>query len=248
MRIIEATWDKRNFGIDTYEIELDIKDLKNFDKTFKDIKDKNFKNSYVTIKLPVGNLDALHKLEDDGYRFMETQLYLVQHFQPEILQMNSKKDVKNNISVEVVPKDKEAWENVINNITPGMFDKDRISLDPKLGLEIACKRYKNWCRDLFENPNSEMIVRKYNNEIFGFSVSILDKERGTLDGLIGGIFEKYKDLGLGSTWMNDFENSPDKNYKTKTAVSSNNLSVLKIHQHCGRIIYKERYVLRKIYP
>lgn len=32
-----------------------------------------------------------------------------------------------------------------------------------------------------------------------------------------------------------------------TSVSSNNLSVLKLHQRCGRIVVGETYVLRKQY-
>ena len=34
---------------------------------------------------------------------------------------------------------------------------------------------------------------------------------------------------------------------TKTVVSSNNYSMLRIYQNYGRIIYKELYVLRKVY-
>lgn len=243
MKIIEATWEKRNFGMDTYEISLDKKDLRNFDDAYQKIKSQNFKNSYVVIKMPVGNLEALHKLEDDGYRFLETQLSLVDHFEPldsEASILSNQEDVK----TEILPKEKSEWEQIINKITPGMFDTDRVSLDPKLGKEIACKRYKNWCLDLFEKPNTNLYIKKINDVVFGFSIDVVDEKTGVVDALIGGNFEEFKNLGLGSVMLAEAKNLKA---NRKTAVSTNNLPILKLHQHCGRVIYKERYVLRKIY-
>lgn len=40
MKITKATWEKRNFGMDVYEIFLDKKDLRNFDEVFQEIKIK----------------------------------------------------------------------------------------------------------------------------------------------------------------------------------------------------------------
>ena len=238
MTITEATWEKRNFGMNAYEISLDKKDLRNFNQTFKEIKNQNFKNAYVVIKMPVGNLKALHTLEDDGYRFLETRLYLIDHFKPTetTMKFSNRSIIRN----DIVPKIREKWEEIIQKITPGTFDTDRVSLDPILGEEIACKRYQNWCRDLFDNPNSIMYVRKINGEICGFGIDLADKISGNVDSILGCIFKEYKSLGIGASWIENTNN-------IKTAVSSNNLSVTKIHQHAGRIIYKMRYVLRKKY-
>ena len=244
MKIIEATWEKRNFGMDTYEISLDKKDLRNFDDAYQKIKSQNFKNSYVVIKMPVGNLEALHKLEDDGYRFLETQLSLVDHFEPLNSEIESLPTNNLNYSVEKIKKDKNLWTHYINKITPGMFDTDRVSLDPKLGKEIACKRYKNWCLDLFENPNANLYIKKINNAEFGFFIDIVDEKTGNTNSIIGGNFEEFKNMGLGSVMLAEAKNLKA---NRKTAVSTNNLPILKLHQHCGRVIYKERYVLRKIY-
>ena len=243
MTIVEATWEKRNFGMDAYEISLDKKDLRNFNQIFKEIQNQNFKNAYVVIKMPVGNLKALHALEDDGYRFLETQLYLIDYFEPKELELeilsNNTKDEQ--ITIDEVPKIREKWEEIIQMITPGTFDTDRVSLDLMLGEYIACKRYQNWCRDLFDNPNSIMYVRKVNDEICGFGIDIINKQTGEIDGLLGAIFKNYKQTGIGASWISDKTNNK------KTAISSNNLSVTKIHQLSGRVIYKMRYVLRKKY-
>lgn len=242
MKITKATWEKRNFGMDVYEIFLDKKDLRNFDEVFQEIKDQGFQKAYVVIKMPVGNLKALHALEDDGYRFLETQLYLNDYFQPKDLELDIIRNeiICNNLTIEQIPKIREKWEEIIQKITPGTFDTDRVSLDPILGEEIASKRYQNWCRDLFDDLNSIMYVRKINGEIYGFGIDVVDKT-GSIAGVLGAIFPSYRTTFLGISWIDNYAGN------VKTAVSSNNPSVTKIHQHNGRIIYKMRYVLRKKY-
>lgn len=248
MQIINATWEKRNFNMDAFEITLTKKDLKDFDNTLKKIEEQNFKNAYVVIKMPVGNLKALHKLEDLGYRFLETQFELVQHFEPKLGDYkNLIENSDDEITVEILPKDRDEWERIIQKITVGMFDTDRVSLDPFLGEEIACKRYQNWCRDLFKNPNSRLSVRKINGVEFGFALDIFDEKTGSIDGVLGGVFTEFKGIGLGVTWLNDKNVSKTEKVANKMAVSSNNLNVFKIHQQCGRIVYKEKYILRKVY-
>lgn len=244
MKITNATWEKRNFGMDTYEISIEKKDMRDYQEVLKKIDEQNFHKAYVVIKMPTGNLKLLHALEDSGYRFLETQLSLVNHFEPIESEVNMfAQDVKNDCTVEIVPKKKEDWNKVINKITPGMFDTDRVSLDPALGQEVACKRYQNWCRDLFDNPTSEMCVHKISSDIYGFSISVKDEKTGVIDYVLGGMFEEYKDMGFGTSWIN----SGASNIKAKTAVSTNNVPVIKLHQHSGKVIYKLRYVLRKIY-
>ena len=83
MKIVKAVWEKRNLGYDAYEIVLDKRDLKKgAESILEDLRAQNFYHAYVTIKMPVGNLNVLHALEDVGFRFMETQLYLKDHFAP----------------------------------------------------------------------------------------------------------------------------------------------------------------------
>lgn len=243
MKIIEATWEKRNFGCDTYEITLDRKDLHNFDAVMKELRAQNFVNAYVIIKIPVGDLGAVHALEDDGFRFLETQLYLVDHFSPVKDEAEQQEQVQN-VEHVLLPKKRDEWERVILKITPGMFDTDRVSLDPKLGTEISCKRYQNWCRDLFDKPDAQMSVMKVDGQEVSFGVERYDEEKNTTDSILGGVFEEFKGCGYGTIMM--YGHSKDCS-KVKTAVSTNNLPVLKAHQHYGRVVYKEMYVLRKIY-
>ena len=242
MKIINATWERRNFGMDAFEISVEKKDLKDHDEIFRRINEQNFKNAYVLIKIPVGDIKLVHALEDAGFRFLETQFTLTSHFTPraEDLEMAEMIDSVATVT-ETILKDKDEWEKIIQKITVGMFDTDRVSLDPALGLDVSCKRYQNWCRDLFNNPNSVMHVTKLNDDIIGFGIDILNETTGNYEGVLGGMFENAKNGVYGANWITQ------PFVKMKTSVSSNNLPVLRIHQFCGRIVSKERYVLRKIY-
>lgn len=243
MKIIKETWENRNLGRDAYEITLNRKDLKDFDTTLKEIRAQDFAGAYVVVKMPVGDLKALHALEDDGFRFIETQFHIADYFEPKETP-DETADLMKNAERITIPKEKAEWERVISKITPDMFDTDRISLDPFLGKEMACKRYQNWCRDLFENPNSWMWVMRVDGKEVSFGLNVRDEEKQTDDGILGGVFAEFKNEGYGIFQSCDKEKT---DAKVKTAVSSNNPAMLRIYQHFGKIITKELYVLRKIY-
>lgn len=242
MKIVNAVWEKRNLGCDAYEISLDKKDLERSPESLlEELRAQNFSHAYVVLKMPVGNLKILHALEDEGFRFMETQLYLRDHFAPLETPEQIQKWMQGMERV-TVEKTREAWGRVIERITPGMFKTDRISLDPLWGEDVACRRYKNWCWDLFGNPNSWMWLLKVDGKEISFGVNVRDEKTGMEDGILGGVFSEYQGNGYGVFQILNTGCS-----KLKILISSNNSNILRIYQNYGMIIYKERYVLRKIY-
>jgi len=247
MRIIDATsWERRNLERNAFEVELGRDDFRDIRGLLDALNDPRFSGAYVCVKLPTGNLEVLHALEDAGFRFLESQFELVDHFNVDEL-ADRLHQLKLDLDAEVVPKDKAQWQRVLSRITPGMFLTDRIALDPLFGPEIACKRYVNWCWDLYENPDSQMTVYKCQGLEIAFNLLVYDNKRGTNDGVLGGVFEEFQDGGFGAAVVLD-EIGRRKFGKRKTHVSSNNLPVLRLHQRCGRIMTNEVYVLRKVYP
>ena len=242
MKIVEATWERRNFGRDVWEVTLGREDVADVEKTLAALQDSRFAGTYVCVKMPVGNLKMLHALEDDGFRFLETQLSLMDRFKADdMLGLFEKQDAQ--IAFVTVEKDKGAWERVISKVVPEMFDTDRISLDPLLGPEIACKRYKNWMRDLFSDPRSELGVMLLDGKEIAFGLDIV--EDNTRHGILGGNFPEFKNSGYGMALM---AGPCGRKTRLRTSVSSNNPQVLRVHQNCGRVVYKEMYVLRKLMP
>ena len=245
MKIIDASpWEMRNLRMNAWEVTLDRSDLTDVLTTIEKLHDSRFDGAYVCIKVPVGNLRIVHALEDDGFRFVETQISLVDTFEPSSV-LNYAGELGGRIGTRVVPKVREEWERVIVRITPGMFDTDRIALDPAFGEDVSCRRYQNWCRDLFDNPDSRMVVTTLDDDDAAFGVHLV-KENGDYQGVLGGVFAEFKSSGLGAILIPDAKNRKS-GEKQRTVVSSNNISVFRLHQNSGRTVYKELYVLRKIY-
>ena len=242
MKIVEATWERRNFGRDVWEITLGREDVADVEKTLAALCDARFAGAYVCVKMPVGNLKMLHALEDDGFRFLETQLSLMDRFKADDV-VGLCEDANERIEFKVVEKDESAWERVISKVVPEMFDTDRISLDPLLGPEVACTRYRNWMRDLLKDPRSELTVMLLDGAEIAFSLDVVDGS--TRHGILGGNFPEFKSTGYGMALM---VGPSGRKTTLRTAVSSNNPQALRAHQNCGRVVYKEMYVLRKFMP
>ena len=243
MKIVEATWERRNLGRNVWEITLERDDMADAEKTLAALRDVRFAGAYVCVKMPVGNLKMLHALEDDGFRFLETQLSLMDRFKAEDM-MDLCENANERLEFKTVEKDEAAWERVIAKVVPEMFDTDRISLDPLLGPELACTRYQNWMRDLRKNPKSVLTVMLLGDKEIAFNIDIL--EGNTRHGILAGNFPEFKNTGYGTMVISGKKSNYDLRFRT--AVSSNNPHVLRIHQNCGRVVYKEMYVLRKFMP
>jgi len=241
MKIVNATWERRNLGCDAWEVTLDSADMSNPPNVIAMLHDARFAGAYVCVKLPVGNLKMVHALEDDGFRFLETQLSLIDRFLPDDI-FEQCETSHERIVYKPIKKDRGEWERVIAKITPALFDTDRISLDPLLGPEIACKRYQNWIRDLFDNPKASLSVMEVDGQEVSFALEMVDGK--SRQGILGGNFPEFKRSGYGVA-LNAGSREGRIRAKRRTVVSSNNLSVLRVHQNCGCVVYKEMYVLRK---
>lgn len=246
MDIISASWDKRNLGVDVYEIRLNKIDLLNLSEVINLISSGKFKNSYLTIKIPVSNLDALHALEAIGFQFMETQFHMgksLNHYEtPKLLSR-----VIVPLKQQEIVKNEDSWRAITNLMTDNMFHTDRIYLDPKLTSGISCKRYKNWIIDSVKDQDSHLFVYYYKDNPIGISFIKIDKYKKIVYDLLEGIFEKYQNSGLGFSVfdcaLKSYQGIGIK--KLKTSISSNNPSILKLDLVFGYIIEDEEYVLRK---
>ena len=67
MKIINASWEKRNLGVDCNEIEIESGD------TIEEIKKKSadFETEYTVVKVPTGMVEISNYLQSSGYTFIE---------------------------------------------------------------------------------------------------------------------------------------------------------------------------------
>lgn len=245
MEIIHAVWENRNLGRDVYEVTLDKIDLDNFIQVQNELEAFNFGDAYITVKMPVGNLECLHQLQNMGFYFMETQMLVsrkLKDYEPPFIY----KRILSAFDYIKVPKNKESWSTIVSNITSSMFTSDRIRLDPKLNNDVSSTRYKNWCLDLVDDENAHMFTVNKDEVTIGMGV-IKGKNSKISEGIIGGIFDSKAFSGAGvSTLDAPLSVSKKMGFDTyKTSISSNNISVLKIYFSLGFKLENEFYILRK---
>jgi len=242
MKLIEAFWEKRNLGVNTLEIEFNNNEEINY-LLFKD-KIKNY--NYIVAKVPNSNIKICHLLEQNGFKFMESQIFVKKNLRNYSKENNCFNKFLEKISIQQII-DKSSLEKLLSLIDEDMFNTDRISLDEYFGKKKAMNRYKNWIKDEFKKDKSELYELISQDEKIGFFL-IKDIQKNSIDSLLGGIFTKYKDQGMGlSIIQKPMEIAISRNKKYfKTRISSNNISVIELYNLYGFKIYDIKYIFRKI--
>lgn len=228
MKITDCVWELANIGKKTAEISVDKNDI--LDETL--LKDLDSQYEYQVMKVTSGNIAAIMLLEENGFRFVETQIAielkysdfdwsdsLIKFIEPDL------------VFVDVVTKND--FDSIFDQMTPDMFISDRVALDPYFGLDYSYKRYCNWMRTSFENKTASFFQMKYKDEFIGFSMFRII---GTVwHGDLGGVYPNSgKGLGL-LTACAPFLYIKQRGLRiTKliSAISSNNDPVLPTFNHC----------------
>lgn len=242
MKTLDCPWEINNIGKTTVEVTIESSDTFN-----EKIIDGVIGNSeYVVVKVPVNKADFNIGLTKMGFIFIETQFQVSKsnksfNYNDRLINMLSE-----DLSFRTI-EDTDSLEKVLAKITPDMFSTDRVYIDPMLGADYSCIRYKNWIRSSFSSE-SVMYELEQKNKAIGFS--LLKKQSGnSFDYILGGMYEEYKNSGYGlltpaSPFLYCHLNKIDCN-KVETHISSNNLPVVKLYNYLGYSINGLSYVYVK---
>lgn len=241
MIIQEAKWEKRNLGVTSCNFVIEKSD------TVSDLSDDILDNrsfEYQTVKLPVNMMTIHNKLNDAGFSFAEGKFELVYDLRNFEIPAEYKQlinDVK-----WVVANSSEEQEFVFKEIRKGIFDTDKIALDPCFGINKAADRYVYWSKDILEKGNGILLIVKYQNMPIGFVLQNRITNQKVYSTL-GGLFKDKGNDGYGlfiiaagllETQRLGFS-------RLCTEVSSNNVNVLKLHLALGANIKSMYYVMTK---
>jgi hypothetical protein len=199
---------------------------------------------YAICKVPVEDLAAIHQLEDNGFRFIETQLKLS-------LKMKSYDVSKYPYrSVLAEPEDLET----ILGIAGTIFVDDRFFIDPFIKERFAGKaaeRYRRYVMKSFEAPD-ECVYKMVNTttqEIVGFGTHRHTTQDEAMM-FIGGIVSQYQKAGLGPIsdflTINNLRREGVK--KAYGHVSARNYAIMNLEMAgLGFKVIDSHLVLRKAY-
>ncbi len=187
MRITEAIWEKRNLGVNTYEVSIDFDDdIRCLDKI------KQLKCEYMVVKVSANNVAAVDEIQEMGFRYIEDMIQ-VEHDLQDVERGRIEQRLYDACSYRRMTD--EDIEQLRNEIKAGMFRDDRISRDKHFGLQVSAIRYLNWLNDLIERKAMPYSIR-YKNDNIGFII-LNSKDGITYSSVLGGGYEKYRRSGLG---------------------------------------------------
>ena len=218
MKVIDAVWEKKNLGVTAAEIIIEAGD------DIKEIKCvlTNIDKQYVVCKVISGFNEAASVVQDLGYKYIEDQIE-VEHDLHEIKRNRIMQRLYDSLDYSIMTE--ADLNELYQEIDRGMFDSDRISLDPYFSKEKAKQRYINWIIDLV-NKGSKPYIMRYNGESAGFIILTTD-DGVTYKSVLGGGYEKFRKTGLGIVQKEQEIVKELGGKKVVTSVSSNNVSQFK---------------------
>ncbi len=218
MIITNAVWEKRNLGVTTTEITIEIKD----DPDYVNLQLSNIDSEYSVIKIPSGNCSFLEMVQKNGYVFIEDMIH-VEHdlheieMSPVLRRLYAKTSYR-----EMTNSD---FDQLYTEIEKGMFENDRISNDSFFEKGASSKRYINWTNDL-RNIGALFYAITYVDNSIGFVVLKKENEN-TYYSVLGGGYEKYRKSGLGIIQKEPEITRLLGGKRLITSVSSNNVNQLR---------------------
>ncbi len=189
MKITDAVWEKRNLGVSCCEITVYERDrLEEIAAQYATVKEKD----YMVVKIASSNYMAVEFFQENGYRFAETAVQLVN----DLGSVNVPKRLERICSKCTVRKMTEEDIPLLHaEIDKGIFSTDRISVDPHFTRQQAAERYKNWIGDLISSGCYPYAVN-LNGEDIGFFLN-REKEAGVYDGILAAAYAKFGGTGMG---------------------------------------------------
>ena len=135
---------------------------------------------------------------------------------------------------------------IYESMRKGVFDTDKIALDPHFGSEKSGYRYYAWSKDLIEKDMAVPYMVTQEDRAIGYFILKKVSERMG-DSFLAALFDNSNDNGLGFSVLYYPMLEAKKNGLKKmiTGVSSNNPASLKMHLALGYQIKSLHYVMTK---
>lgn len=241
MNIKETPWEKRNLGVESsVEFYIESEDCISTLSTSV-LENRDYK--YQVTHIPVGKVDILNEFLQHGFYFAETKIELIADLKkfslsPAFERFSSLLDYHR--------VNKEELDMIYAKMRDGIFDTDKIALDPCFDAHIAGNRYALWTKDEILAGICSVYIVTQNDDRIGFFV--LKKVNDRIgDSFLAGLFDKNYNVGLGfSVLYFPMEEAKRLNFKKIiTGVSSNNPDSVKMHLALGYQIRAMNYTLVK---
>jgi GNAT superfamily N-acetyltransferase len=239
MIIVDAAWEKRNLGIVVKEVNLDgtetIADLE---------KIRELDYEYAVVRVPAGAIELMFTIEDLGFHYIESMLSIHHDLKNVGANMDRiSKRIADSVTYSEMDEEEltELWE----QLRLGIFDTDRIYVDPQFTPEQSANRYVGWFGDEL-NRGGRIFKCVLNGKTFGYFVSKIDSEN--VNHVINiGTYKEFQKAGLGVALVNaTLRQAAEAGARMSVSgISSNNMSSIKANLAAGYSIVSAQYIYIK---
>ena len=220
MNVVNAVWERRNMGVDCVEITVERGDSPQ--SCLETVQSSDAE--YLVVKIPAGQAETALLLQENGMQYIETMLSFRRGTQLPVLNV-SQENLLKHVDYEKIPQD--GFQQLFHEIQAGMFQTDRIALDPHFTEEQAHNRYIGWIRDEIERE-TDFFQLKYKDREVGF-FGFKQLREGVYFPFLAGIYPSSRavfGLGYALCYM-EIKEANRRGARTITgSVSTNNVASL----------------------
>ena len=226
MKIIDAYWEKRNLGLACIEITVEEED------DVQNLRQAIMENhaEYMVIKIPECRVELHQELVKQEFYFVESLISLEKQIRLPVL---SEKQNRMLPELSYQMDEESGRERVIAQINLGLFNTDRISVDPFFSSKDANNRYVGMLSDELER-GGELMEYLWKGQPIGFTCfrKINDDEYYQS---LSGIYFDFRGRGLGflPSFFPIVEMQKRNVKRVITAISTNNMPSLRVHVRDG---------------
>lgn len=242
MKITEAFWEKKSLGLATLELNIDLGD--DLGSALNKVDYKRFQ--HVVCKVPAPDIASCHILEEQGFRFVEAQMDVFKSlkvpldFESDTFQIAKRMTCLETTSSHI--------QNIASEIQKGIFDTDRVALDPRFGSSLAAERYANWLLDEFHSGSKVFEILRGERGVGFFILRPHSQQTGQYAVVLGGMYQEWKNshYGVAVVGCPILEAKRLGGLELTTSISTNNLPIIRQYMYFGYHLRKVNYVFRKL--
>jgi hypothetical protein len=238
LKIVDATWEKRNLGVTCVEATVEPADtIAGIRRGLVEVAAQ-----YVVVKVPAGRADAMFCLPEMGYAFIEASINVSWKVVPLELPGIQKRMADGTGHVLMDDADKQVlW----SELRKGIHDTDRVALDPHFGKERAGERYVGWIQDEIAR-GTDVYKLTYKGQAIGY-FTMKHLGDGVYYPFLGGMYESHRSSGMGFlvAYKPMCEVAARGGRSISTYISTNNEPAIRMHVSLGFSFGQVTYVYVK---
>lgn len=238
MKTVDAVWERRNLGVTCTEITLESKDAEADIRNALD----GIAARYLVVRVPAGRFDLTLCLSKMGFTFIEALIHVTRRIDSLELSGVQKRLAE---AVSYAPMQENDFHILWSEIRKGMYDSDRISLDPYFAKGRAGERYIGWIQDEIAR-GADVYKLVFNNQSIGF-FTMKDLGGGVFWPFLAGMYESHRSSGLGFNivYKSLCEVAARGGKLVSTYISTNNDAAIRLHVNMAYRFEEVTYVFIK---